>query len=145
MKRIRFYMNPNEEVNEYSDDISAGAIQEHFEEWLNYSRPMLGQTGWEELTLDATVTGTADIKEALPPVPVTFDLTPRGYTVPGGPQRVADAMKEWETATEVLANLAQQYVEMEDMGAQHLYKLMEAAINTRKEKVEALVRAVAGR
>lgn len=80
------------------------------------------------------------------PVPATFDLTPRGYTVPGGTQRITAAMRDWEQATEVLANIAQQYVEMGDMGnSQELYKALEACINVRKEKVEALVKAVIGR
>ena len=91
--------------------------------------------------------GTQDIQDALTPRSRTIDLTPMGMKTPEGNKRVNEALADVESATTNVANLAILLVQARpSMDADNItvYRELEAAIKTRSNTIEALLKAVAG-
>lgn len=76
----------------------------------------------------------------------TIDLTPVGCQSPEGNARVAKATRDFQGATAQVANAAEtMYYEMLAGGEFEDWTELSAAIQTRKEKQDAFLKAVAGR
>jgi hypothetical protein len=78
----------------------------------------------------------------------TIDITPAGCTTPEGNARVQAAQQEWDSATMVVANAAEQLVGNYREGLLFHYREdvrgLKAAIAVRERAKEAFLRAVAG-
>jgi hypothetical protein len=86
----------------------------------------------------------------------TIDITPRGYSVEGGAERIAAATEAFNEQTAVVANAATSFFDTHgseigwhlkdtnDKDAAEDFEEVMAAIKQRREAQEELLRAVAG-